>query len=137
MIERLTDTRGSPSWPASRHASRKTSICLRCWTWNGSPVSSALSVERIRCMPFSAVQRAVASDAAPHQMRSRRPGRVRLGAQQAGRVGEHRARVGLGEALALEHLEEDLGVAARHVGLVLALGGLVAEVAPAVDDLLR
>ena len=52
------------------------------------------------------------------------PLRVRLEAQQAGRVGEHRPRVGLGEALALEHLEEDLGVAARHVGLVLALGGL-------------
>ena len=63
--------------------------------------------------------------------------RVRLEAQQAGRVGEHRPRVRLGEALALEQLEEDLGVPARHVGVGLALGGLVAEVAEAVDHLLR
>ena len=64
------------------------------------------------------------------------PGRVGLQAQQAGRVGKHRPRVRLGEALALQELEEDLGVAARHVGIRLTLGGLVAEVAEAIDHLL-
>jgi hypothetical protein len=63
--------------------------------------------------------------------------RVRLDAQQAGRVGEHRSRVGLGEPLALEDLEQHLGVPAGHVGLVLALCRGVPEVAPPVDDLLR
>ncbi len=87
MIERLTETRGSPSWPAALHASRKTSICLRCWTWKGSPVSSALSVELIRCMPFSAVHLAVASEAAPHQMRSRRPGECGSGRSRPGGLG--------------------------------------------------
>ena len=87
-------------------------------------------------MPSCAVQTAVSVEAAPHQIRSRRPGRVRLQAQQAGRVGEHRPRVRLGEALALQELEEDLGVAARHVGIRLTFGGLVAEVAEAIDHLL-
>jgi hypothetical protein len=39
--------------------------------------------------------------------------------------------------LAVEHLEEHLGVAAGHVGVRLALGEGVAEVAPAVDHLIR
>ena len=41
------------------------------------------------------------------------------------------------EALALEHVQQHLGVLARHVGVVLALGRCVSEVAPPVDDLLR
>ncbi len=45
-------------------------------------------------------------------------------------------RVRLGETLALEELEEDLGVAAGHVGIGLALTRDVAEVAEAVDHLL-
>ena len=64
------------------------------------------------------------------------PRRMRLEPQQAGRVREHRPRVRLGEALAIEELQEELGVAPRHVGIGLALGRAVAEVAPAVDDLL-
>ena len=62
---------------------------------------------------------------------------MRLGAEQAGRVREHRGRVRLGEPDAGQGLEEDLGVLAGHVGVGLALGRLVAEVAEAVDDLLR
>ncbi len=46
-------------------------------------------------------------------------------------------RIGLGEALAADHLEEHLGVAPRHVGVGHALGRRVAEVAPAVDHLFR
>ena len=60
-----------------------------------------------------------------------------LEAQQPGRIGKHRARIRFGEPLAVEHLEEHLGVAAGHVGVRLALGGGVAEVAPAVDHLFR
>ena len=64
------------------------------------------------------------------------PGRMRLGAEQAGRVREHRGGVGLGEPGAGQRLEEDLGMLARHVGVGLALGRHVAEVAEAIDDLL-
>ena len=62
--------------------------------------------------------------------------RVRLDAQEAGRVRKHRRRVGLGEALAAQHIEKDLGVAPRHVGVGHPLRRGVAEVAPAVDHLL-
>ena len=41
--------------------------------WKGSPVSSNFSVELCRFIPRSAAQTAVASVAAPHQMRSRSP----------------------------------------------------------------
>ena len=65
------------------------------------------------------------------------PFRMRLEAQQAGRVREHRPRIGLGKALAAQDVEEDLGVAAapcrRRSGLP---AGLIAEIAPAIDDLL-
>ena len=61
---------------------------------------------------------------------------MRLGAEQAGRVREHRGGVGLGEPGAGQRLEEDLGVLAGHVGVGLAVGRLVAEVAEAIDDLL-
>ena len=61
---------------------------------------------------------------------------MRLRAEQPGRVREHRRGVGLGEPDPGEGLEEDLGVLARHVGVGLALGRRVAEVAEAVDDLL-
>jgi hypothetical protein len=62
---------------------------------------------------------------------------MRLDAQQAGRVREHRAGSGLGEALAAQHLEQHLGVPAGQVGVRLILLRLVAEVSPAVDHLLR
>jgi hypothetical protein len=62
---------------------------------------------------------------------------VRLDPEQPGRVGEHGPRVGLGEALALEYVEQDPGVLAGHVGVVRAVGGDVAEVLEPVDDLLR
>ena len=61
---------------------------------------------------------------------------MRLEAQQARRVGKHRARVRLGEALAAQQLEKHFGMAPAHVGVALALGRPVAEVAPAVDHLL-
>ena len=134
---RLTDTRGSRSWPASFHAARYASICLRCWTWSGSPLSSNLSVELCRFMPSFAAQTAVAFDAAPHQIRSRRPAECGSRRSRPGGLGNIGRGFGCGEALALEDLEEDLGVPARHVGVGLALGGRVAEVAAAVDHLLR
>jgi hypothetical protein len=62
---------------------------------------------------------------------------VRLDSQQPGWIREHRPRVRLGEALALQQLEKDLGVATGHVGIGLALTRLVAEVPVAIDDLLR
>ena len=71
---RLTETRGSRSWPAAVHASRNIWICSACSSWNGTPVSSVSSVELIRFMPCSAVHSAVLRVPAPHQIRSRRPG---------------------------------------------------------------
>ena len=70
---RLTETRGVREWPASFQASRKARICLACWMWNGSPVSSNLRVEDWRFIPSWAAQTAVALEAAPHQIRSRSP----------------------------------------------------------------
>src|SRR5262249_20335531 len=43
--------------------------------------------------------------------------RVRLDAQETRRIREHRPRARLREALAAQHLEENLGVAPRHVGV--------------------
>ena len=57
-------------------------------------------------------------------------------AQEAGRVRKHWARVGLGETLAEQQFEKDLGVAPRHVGVRHTLRRHVAEVAKAVDHLL-
>ena len=61
---------------------------------------------------------------------------MRLRAEQPGRVREHRRRARLREARAGQDLEEDVGVLAGHVGVGLAFGRLIAEVAEAVDDLL-
>ena len=63
--------------------------------------------------------------------------RVRLEAQQAGRVREHRSRVGLREPLAPQQIEEYLGVAPGHVGIGPAFRWEVAEIAPSIDHLLR
>ena len=71
---RLTDTRGSRAQPAAAQASRKIVICSACRWSNGTPVSSVRSVELIRLMPCSAVQRAVARVPEPHQIRSGSPG---------------------------------------------------------------
>ena len=62
--------------------------------------------------------------------------RERLQPQRARRIGKHRARIGLGEAFALQQLEKYLGVGARHVGVGLAVLRHVTEIAPAVDHLL-
>ena len=134
---RLTETRGSRSCPASFHASRNASMCRAWTTWNGSPLASSKTrVELIRFMPSPAAQDAVSAEAAPHQIRSRRPGECGSSRKQPGWVGEHRLRARLGEPLAAQQVEEHLRVAARHIGVGLPLSGLVAEVAPAVDYLL-
>jgi hypothetical protein len=62
--------------------------------------------------------------------------RMRLDAQQTGRIAEHRAGAGLRETLTLEDLQEHLGVLPGHVGVGLAFPRHVAEVTPAVDHLL-
>ena len=61
---------------------------------------------------------------------------IGLEAQQAGRVRKHRARVGLGEALAKQQFEEDLGVAPSHISVGHTLRRHVAEVVEAIDHLL-
>ncbi len=63
--------------------------------------------------------------------------RMRLEAQQPGRIGKHRPRVGLREAFTFQELQEHLGVAACHVTIALALSRRIPEVAPAIDHLLR
>jgi hypothetical protein len=62
---------------------------------------------------------------------------VWLDAKQTRRIGEHRPRVRLGEALPIEDVEKDPRVLASEVGVIGAIGGHIAEVAVAVDHLLR
>src|SRR5688572_14497287 len=63
---------------------------------------------------------------------------MRLWTEEAGWVRKHWRGVRLGEAGAREDLQEDLGVLAGQVRADrVVLGGLVAEVAKAVDHLLR
>src|SRR5205085_6575185 len=61
---------------------------------------------------------------------------VRFEAQQSRRIWKHRPRIWLGKPFAAQQVEEDLGVAPPHVGVVLSFGRLIAEIPPAIDDLL-
>ena len=63
-------------------------------------------------------------------------GGVRLEAEQARRIGKHRARAGLGKSLPLQQIEIYQGMTPRHVGVGLTLRRPIAEIAPAVDHLL-
>ena len=107
-----------------------------CMRWKGSPLaSSKTSVELIRFMPMAAAHAAVVGDAAPHQIRSRSPGE--WGSMRSRPAGSGTSAADLlGEPLALEELDEHLGVAPCHLRVGLALHRLEAEVAPAVDYLL-
>src|SRR4051812_34313193 len=62
---------------------------------------------------------------------------MRLQPQQSGWIGKHRPRIRLCEPMAFDYFEKRLRMTARHVRVALAGGGRVAEVAPAVDHLLR
>ena len=74
MTLRLTETRGSPAWPAFAQASRNSAICSAWSSSNGTCVSSSSSVELIRFKPCSPAQTAVSREPEPHQMRSASPG---------------------------------------------------------------
>src|SRR5665213_812890 len=63
--------------------------------------------------------------------------RVRLDSKQPGWVGEHWSRVRRGKTLALQSLQEGPRVLACHVGLIGAIGRIVAKIAIALDDLFR
>ena len=134
---RLTETRGSRVCPAAFQASRYASICFRCWTCSGSPLSSYFSVELWRFMPrVGGPLRGGVRAGAPPDAIAQALG-VRLEAKQPGWIREHRPRIRLREPLPFDHLEEHLGMASCHVGVALAVGGRIAEVPPAVDHLLR
>src|SRR3981081_4348863 len=62
---------------------------------------------------------------------------MRLDAQEPGRIGEHRPRVWLCEALTFQDLQEYEGVTACHVAIALAVSRRVPELTPAIDHLLR
>ena len=87
-------------------------------------------------MPSFAAQTAVASVAAPHQMRSRRPSECGSRRRRPGGFGNIGRGFGSAKPSPSRSSRKTLGVAAGHVGVGLALGGRVAEVAPAVDHLL-
>src|SRR3984957_12130816 len=59
-----------------------------------------------------------------------------LDAQQAWRIGKHRPRIRLGEAITAQQVEEYLRMAPTHIGVTLTLSRAVAEVTPPVDHLL-
>ena len=134
---RLTETRGSRAWPASRQAVRNASICSACWRCSGWPLSSNFRVERLhvhaqRRRPCRGRIRGGAPPDAVTQA-----GGMRLEAQEARWIREHRPWIRLREAIPREELQEDLALPAGHGSVVLALGRDVAEVAVALDDLLR
>ena len=87
-------------------------------------------------MPILAAHSAVALEPAPHQMRSRRPSEYGSSRSRPGGFGNIGCGLGSRKTLAAQHLEKNLGVAPGHVGVGLAFGRRVAEVAPAVDHLL-
>ena len=87
-------------------------------------------------MPCFAAQTAVAFVAEPHQIRSRRPARKWLEAQEPGRIGKHRARVGLRETFPIEKLEKRLSVAPSHGRIVFAFIEPMTKVTPSIDHLL-
>ena len=134
---RLTETRGSRSWPAAAQASRNIWICSAWSWWNGTPVSSVRRVELIRFMPCSAVHTAVLRVPAPHQMRSRSPGECGSTRSSPGGLGNIGRGLGSANPFPSSTSRKDARVLAGHVGVVGALGGHVPEVAVAVDDLLR
>src|ERR1700722_11255956 len=62
--------------------------------------------------------------------------RIRFQAQQPGRIRKHGSWIRLGEALTAQQVEKDLRVTPPHVSVILALGRLITEIQPAIDDLL-
>src|SRR5690606_35477401 len=132
-MRRLTDTLGSRLGPAAARASRKIDIRGAGWMWRVAPGSAPFGAGLRRVAPGrpagGVVRPGPAPDPVPEAFR------VQLEAEQPGRVGEHRPRVRLGEALALQQLEEHLGALPGHVGVGLSLRRVVPEVAEAVDDL--
>src|SRR5258708_20444118 len=62
--------------------------------------------------------------------------RMRFEAQQSRRIWKHRAWVRLGKALTTQQVEKDLRMTPPHLGVSLALGRLITEIAPAIDHLL-
>ena len=79
----------------------------------------------------------VAFELEPHQIRSRSPSECGSTRSSPGGFGNIGRGLGCAKPVALEHLQEDLGVATGHVGVGLAVSGRIAEMAPAVDHLLR
>ena len=134
---RLTETRGSRWWPASRHAVAEGVDLLRLLDVERLAALVELQGRRlhVHAQPRRPCRGRVRGGAPPDPVAQ--AGRMRLEAQQTGRIREHRARVGLRKPLARQQLQKDLGMPAGHVAVVLALARHVAEVAEAVDHLLR
>jgi hypothetical protein len=131
---RLTETRGSRPWPASFQAARNDlGRLLDVERLPGFVVlqGRALQVHPELCRPN---RRGIGAGAPPDARAQ--PLRIRLQAQQARRVLEHRPGVWLGKTVATQHVEEHLGMAPAHIGIALALGRAIAEIAPAIDHLL-
>src|SRR5713226_4457539 len=102
--------------------------------WKGSPVSLFLSVELWRFMPNFAAHIAVAFEPAPHQMRSRSP--EECGSRRSNPGGFGNIGRGLGCAKPLPRSKKDLCMAPTHISICFALGRLIAEIPPSIDDLL-
>jgi hypothetical protein len=60
---------------------------------------------------------------------------MRLKAQQARRIWKHRLRVRLCKTFAAQNIKKQLRMMPPHVGVALALGRPIAEMAPAIDHL--
>src|SRR4051794_13471385 len=133
---RLTETRGVREWPASFHAARNAQICAACWMWDGSPVSSLLSVELWRFIPNLAAQTAVALEPAPHQIRSRNPSECGSKRSRPGGLANTGRGFGCAKPLPLSRSRNFSAWAARHGFIIIAFSRTIAEVARAIDHLL-
>src|ERR1700754_4100765 len=91
----------------------------------------ALQVHSEFCCPD---RRGVGTGAPPNPVAQA----IRMGfqAQQPGRIWKHGSWIRLREAFATEQVEEHFRMTPPHVGVILALSRLIAEISPAIDHLL-
>ena len=104
--------------------------------WKGSPVSSNFSVELCRFIPRSAAQTAVASVAAPHQMRSRSPSECGSRRRRPGGFGNIGRGLGWAKPSPSSRARKSSAWRRAMSASVSPSAGAIAEVAPAVDHLL-
>jgi len=133
---RLTDTRVCGG---VRPFSRRREIPRSACAVGRAAVRRLIVLER-RTLKIHAEFRCparVSFDPEPHQMRSRRPARIRLEAQQPRRFGKHRPRVGLAKPSPFSRSRSSSALRRPMSASLSPFARVVAEMTPAVDHLFR